>query len=188
MLNFGFLLIMADDAQEWGRKRISELYVKKNSNYEFDSITPSFNTKRSVYKGANGEKEIDIHKFSVREKFKFQKGEKKNLQGILFSLIKQRNGYQEIFRDGQDTAKRNFVFEKRCDIEFEDGKLVKFGVHFVISNDAKPTFKIEVSSAQKKNVEKSYAEAFFKEIYSGYNVSQIEKNEDSAMYEIIADE
>src|SRR5699024_2685009 len=49
MLNFAFLLIMVDDAQEWGRKRISELYVKQNSNYEFGSIVPYFNVTKCIH-------------------------------------------------------------------------------------------------------------------------------------------
>ena len=187
MLNFGFLLIMADDAQEWGRKRISELYVKQNSNYEFDSIMPSFDIKKSTYKGLSGEKEIDIHKFTVKEQFRFPKGELNNLKEILESLIRQRNDYQEIFRDGQDTAKRNFVFEKNCDVICEESKAVKFSVRFVISNDAKPTFEIIVSSSNKTAL-KTYGEPFLKEIYKEYGVKQIGKDENSIKYEIAAED
>lgn len=185
MLNFGFLLIMADDAQEWGRKRISELYVKQNSNYEFDSITPSFDIKKSTYKGVSGEKEIDIHKFTVKEQFKFPKGELNNLKEILVSLMTQRNGYQEIFRDGQDTAKRNFIFEKNCDVVCDESKTVKFSVRFVISNEAKPTFDIALSSSNKTAL-KNYGETFLKEVYKGYEIKQIEKDENIIKYEIDA--
>lgn len=188
MLNFGFLLIMADDAQEWGRKRISELYVKQTSNYEFDSITPSFDIKKSTYKGLSGEKEINIHKFTVKEQFKFPKGEVDNLKGILASLIRQREGYQEIFRDGQDTAKRNFIFEKNCDVVYEESKAVKFSIRFVISNEAKPTFEISVSSSNKNAMNKTYGEEFLKKIYVGYGVNQIDKHEDAVKYEITEEE
>lgn len=188
MLNFGFLLIMADDAQEWGRKRISELYVKQSSNYEFDSITPSFDIKKGIYRTSNEEKEIDIHKFTIKEQFKFPKGELENLKGILASLIKQRNGYQEIFRDGQDTAKRNFIFEKKCDVVYDENKAVKFSISFTVSNDTKPTFEIVVLSANKTAMTKTYADNFLKEIYEGYNIKQINKSDDGVRYELIDQE
>lgn len=188
MLNFGFLLIMADDAQEWGRKRISELYVKKSSNYEFDSITPSFEVKQSTYKSLHGEEKIDIHKFSVKEEFKFPKGELENLKGILSSLMKQSNGYQEIFRDGQDTAKRNFIFEKNCDVSYEESKVVKFSICFVISNEEKPRFELTVSSTNKNAINKIYEKSFLEKIYKGYTINQVAKRENEIKYEIAIEE
>lgn len=170
--------------QEWGRKRISELYVKQSSNYEFDSITPSFDVKQSTYKSLYGEKEISIHKFIAKEQFKFPKGESENLKGILSSLMKQSNGYQEIFRDGQDTAKRNFIFEKNCDVLYEESKAVKFSIRFVISNEEKPTFELTVSSASKNAINKTYGEIFLQEIYKGYKINQIEKQDNEVKYEI----
>ena len=38
IFKFSFLLIICDDAQEWGRKSISELYVNKSNKYSFGSI------------------------------------------------------------------------------------------------------------------------------------------------------
>ena len=38
LYSFSLLLIIADDAQEWGRKQISELYVKKSSEYSFGGV------------------------------------------------------------------------------------------------------------------------------------------------------
>lgn len=188
MLNFGFLLIMADDAQEWGRKRLSELYVKQSSNYKFDSITPSFDDKKSTYKSLYGEKEISIHKFTAKEQFTFPKGESENLKGILSSLMKQSNGYQEIFRDGQDTAKRNFIFEKNCDVIYEESKAVKFNVRFVISNEEKPAFEVTISSVNKKAVKEMYGADFLKGIYKGYKVNRIDQNDNEAKYEITIEE
>ena len=102
-----------------------------------NSFQKTFTIKQSIYKSLYGEKEISIHKFIAKEQFKFPKGELENLKGILFSLMKQSNGYQEIFRDGQDTAKRNFIFEKNCDVLYEESKAVKFSICFVISNEEK---------------------------------------------------
>lgn len=184
MLNFGFLLIMADDAQEWGRKRISELYVKQISNYEFDSITPFFDVKKST-KGVDGDKQINIHKFIVKEQFKFPKGEEDNLKDILASLMRQREGYQELFRDGQDTAKRNFIFEKICDVVYEESKAVKFSIQFLISNEEKPTFKICVSSSNKNAISETYGKNFLQKVYKGYCVKQMATYEDKIEYEIM---
>lgn len=190
MLNFAFLLIMADDAQEWGRKRISELYVNQKSNYEFDSITPTFDVKDSTYKSIYGEEKIKVHKFATKEQFTFPKDELDNLKGILQKLMKQSVGYQEIFRDGQDTAKRNFIFEKCCNVTYEATKAVKFKVCFIISNEEKPSFEVTVSSTSKEAVNKKYIEAFFKSIYKDYEVTLVEKREDEneAKYSISSKE
>lgn len=182
MLNFAFLLIMVDDAQEWGRKRISELYVKQNSNYEFGSIVPYFCTGKSVHDG----QEIDIHKFIAKEEFKFPKGELENLKGILASLLRQSKGYQEIFRDGQDTAKRNFVFEKNCDVIYQESKAVTFKVKFVISNEEKPVFLVTVSSANTKSVTETYNNEFLVKVYSNCEVNEVKRNDNEVTYEVVA--
>ena len=98
--------------------------------------------------------------------------------------MKQSNGYQEIFRDGQDTAKRNFIFEKNCDVLYEESKAVKFSIRFVISNEEKPTFELTVSSASKNAINKTYGEIFLQEIYKGYKINQIEKQDNEVKYEI----
>lgn len=182
MLNFAFLLIMVDDAQEWGRKRISELYVKQNSNYEFGSIVPYFCTGKSVHDG----QAIDIHKFIAKEEFKFPKGELENLKGILASLLRQSKGYQEIFRDGQDTAKRNFVFEKNCDVIYQESKAVTFKVEFVISNEEKPVFLVTVSSANTKSVTKTYNNEFLLKVYNNCEVNAVKINDNEVTYEVVA--
>ena len=53
-----------DDAQEWGRKRISELYVNKDSSYEFCSIVPSFDVHESQHR----DETIKIHSFKAKKK------------------------------------------------------------------------------------------------------------------------
>lgn len=190
MLNFAFLLIMADDAQEWGRKRISELYVNQKSNYEFDSITPTFDVKESTYKSVYGEETIKIHRFAMKEQFTFPKDELDNLKGILQKLMRQSIGYQEIFRDGQDTAKRNFIFEKYCNITYEGSRAVEFRVCFIISNEEKPSFEITVSSSAKTAVNKTYNEDFLKSVYKDYKVTLLNKNENEteAKYGISSEE
>ena len=90
MLSFAFLLIVVDDAQEWGRKRISELYVNKDSTYEFISIVPTFDIGESDH----GKEKIKIHSLEVKEEFSFKN--QSDLRGTLLSLYKQCKGYKEI--------------------------------------------------------------------------------------------
>ena len=182
MLNFAFLLIMVDYAQEWGRKRISELYVKQNSTYTFGSIVPKFDVAKSSY----GDNTINIHEFITEDEFKFPEGELNNLKRILSSLMKQSKGYEEIFRDGQDTAKRNFIFKKKCDVVYDENKATTFKVEFVISNEDKPTFTITVSSPDTKAVDDTYNRQFFEHIYEGCTVSEPKKENGANIYEIIA--
>lgn len=110
--------------------------------------------KESTYKSVYGEETIKIHRFAMKEQFTFPKDELDNLKGILQKLIKQSVGYQEIFRDGQETAKRNFIFEKYCNITYEASKAVEFRVCFIISNEEKPSFEVTVSSSSKNAVNK----------------------------------
>lgn len=179
MLNFAFLLIVVDDAQEWGRKRMSELYVNKDSTYEFGSIVPAFNIKESEH----GEERIKIHSFEMKEKFCFNN--LNDLRETLLSLYKQCKGYKEIFRDGQDTIRRNFVFKKQCEIIYEESKSVKFCVDLVISNEDRPRFTITVSSDTSKPLER-FKISYFEEVYEKYAVKESEKEpgEKEMKYEI----
>lgn len=180
MLSFAFLLIVVDDAQEWGRKRISELYVNKDSIYEFDSIVPTFDIKEVEY----GTEKIKIHSVCVKEKFSFKNSN--DLQGTLLSLYKQWKGYKEIFRDGQDTIRRNFVFEKKCEITFEENKKINFKVDLMISNDGRPRFIIETTCDTKTPLE-DFGKSFFEKLYHKLDVEEIEKDSTgkSFKYEIV---
>lgn len=184
MLNFAFLLIMVDDAQEWGRKRISELYNKKKSEYEFESITPKFETKTTI---PNGEK-IHVHSFVAKEQFTFSKEDVSSLKEILSRLMGQCKGYEQIFRDGQDTARRNFVFEKDIKVKLEESKPVIFDVKFIISNDERQKFEIAVT-AETQKAKKEYDISFLKSIFSKYEVEEIQnditsKTSDVKRYEV----
>ena len=179
MLSFAFLLIVVDDAQEWGRKRISELYVNKDSTYEFVSIVPSFEIKKCKH----GQEEIAIHSLQVKEKFLFKN--RRDLQGTLLSLYKQCKGYKEIFRDGQDTIRRNFTFEKHCEVVLEETKQIRFGIDLIISNEDRPRFTI-TTSCDTKNPLEQFKLSFFREVYNKLEVEEVEKSQDgkSFKYEI----
>ena len=90
---FSYLLIICDDAQSWGRKEISELYVNKDTEYRFGDI--SINIE-------NGSWEISDSYIVKKET---------DTKSILSAFQRQCINYVTIFRDGQDTTKRNFNFK-----------------------------------------------------------------------------
>lgn len=173
MLNFAFLLIVVDDAQEWGRKRISELYVNKDSKYEFCSIMPKF----EIGECEHGQENIKIHSFEVKEKFEFKN--ESNLRETLLSLYKQCKGYKEIFRDGQDTIRRNFIFKKHCEITYERRRQIEFAVDLTVSNEESPRFTITTLSDSQELL-KQFDLSFFRELYNKQDV----KRNDESTYEI----
>ena len=175
MLSFAFLLIVVDDAQEWGRKRISELYVNKDSTYEFLSIVPQFDIGVSNH----GKESIKLHSLTVKEKFSFKN--LSDLQETLLSLYKQCKGYKEIFRDGQDTTRRNFTFKKNCEIVYEETKQVVFCVDLLISNDDRPRFTIATSCDAKKPLE-TFNLQFLNKLFCKSDVQQTRKDENGRKF------
>lgn len=181
MLNFAFLLIVVDDAQEWGRKRISELYVNKGIEYELESITPIFDEKEYQ----RGDEIIKIHAMEVKEKFTFTN--EKDLEITLRNLFKQGKDYKEIFRDGQDTTRRNFIFKKTSQITLDQKtKKIEFEVELNISNEESPSFFITVS-ANKNNLLGDYNKSNLEKIFDEIAVDIIEKEKDNRKkrYEVI---
>ena len=103
MMNFAFFLIVIDDSQEWGRKRISELYVNSKINYEFEDVVFDITDTPSDITNA----------CSISEKFTLPKDYENELSGFFERLKSQYDDYCLIFRDGQDTSNRNFDFVKK---------------------------------------------------------------------------
>ena len=89
---FSYLLIICDDAQSWGRKEISELYVDKDTKYRFGDIS------------------IDIEHGSWEISDSYMVKNETDAKSILSAFRRQCINYVTIFRDGQDTIKRNFNF------------------------------------------------------------------------------
>lgn len=90
--SFSFLLIICDDAQTWGRKGISELYVNKKSQYDFKGI--NFEVENGTWRISDS---YDIN-------------EDADANNVLTSFKRQCMNYMAIFRDGQETTNRNFNF------------------------------------------------------------------------------
>lgn len=123
--NFSFLLILCDDAQEWGRKYISELYVNRALDYTFNGIHVSVKKVQG-----DGDEVKDIASFSIDETYCKVKNEE-TIKLIYNRFLSISQDYNEIFRDGQDTGSRNFEFAKKTVIDNgENDESVK--VHLVL--------------------------------------------------------
>jgi len=184
MLNFAFLLIIVDDSQEWGRKRIGELYVKTKTNYEFHEIKPNFNIEELEIEKNGKKRTIHLHKCTASEQFSLPSEDTSGLERLLFSLVEQSESYKEIFRDGQDTSSRNFTFIKKSKINCEDSKTVVFDIGFIISNGEDSIFSIEVSITSNNRVNNKYDIKFLKKVYTNCTVEEILRDDDKIKYEI----
>lgn len=180
MLTFSFLLIIVDDCQEWGRKKISELYIKNDTNYEFDEIIPNFDIKKVEIDG----KEVQMHKCTISEKFDIPQKDSNGLERILIELLNQNDSYREIFRDGQDTSRRNFTFIKKCEVTYDDERKVTFDVEFIISNEKNSSFEITVKKTGTKSVNDKYSIEFMKRIYGKCNVIEQENTDQKISFSI----
>ena len=173
MLSFAYLLIIADDSQEWGRKRLSELYVKSNSKYEFGDIIPHFNV-------ATNKQEDPVHECTISEQFEFPDDDLSGVKQILISLQSQYESYKEIFRDGQDTANRNFIFKKQCTIISNKSRKPTYNVEFKIPNEDRSVFVIKFSSTDVNRDKDSLGTELLKKIYGEDKISttgEINNNE-----------
>lgn len=104
-LSFSFLLIICDDAQEWGRKNISQLYVNDASNYSFGGVTVDIK---------------EVSDISIKDDYDVAKLD--YLQSLLSHYREQCKEYRNLFRDGQDTSNRNFNFKRLLSIKSTIGK------------------------------------------------------------------
>lgn len=72
-------------------------------------------------------------------------------------------------------SRRNFIFEKQCEIVYEEAKPIKFCINLIISNEDRPKFTITTSCDTIKQLEK-FGLSFLKNIYEKIDVQEIEKN------------
>jgi len=107
MTSFSFLLRICDDTQEWGRKNISELYVKSSKEYNLKDIALTFDNTNQLYTCI------------VDEEF-ILSDEPDSVISLLNRLREQSLVYVTIFRDGQDTALRDFSFERKLSIKYSE--------------------------------------------------------------------
>ena len=133
--NFSFLLILCDDAQEWGRKSISELYINKTIEYEYD--------------GLNIDLSQEIINVSFCEKFK-NIDKEEDVETVLSRFIDISLDYNEIFRDGLDTSNRNFCFQKKTETDFgkSNGK-VTITLSLNITKEESSKIKVVLSATNQ---------------------------------------
>lgn len=131
MGSFAFLLRICDDTQEWGRKNISELYVKSGQSRELQDINLSFSSSKKQMSNRCAIKEQII----VLDKDSAIK--------LIKRFRDQALVYITIFRDGQDTTSRDFSFMHCLTIKVADISL---------------EFKLEID---KDKASKLYGEIIF---------------------------
>jgi hypothetical protein len=144
MGTFAFLLIIADDTQEWGRKFITELYISSGDKYEPGEIDLTFSQ----------DSDSPPHKCKISEKMIIP--ERKGAESVIRlmkRLKEQALTYVTIFRDGQDTDKRDFSFERRYRIEYNSSPKISFDMILDIAKDRPSSLsgKIEYKSDETKN-------------------------------------
>ena len=101
MGSFAFLLIIADDMQEWGRKHITELYVPATIEHVLSDI--NLTVSESVQKEPHHCKLSETVSVSENDGWRA-------VVALLCFLREQALVYVTIFRDGQDTKNRDFDF------------------------------------------------------------------------------
>lgn len=159
--NFSFLLILCDDAQEWGRKGISELYINKSIEYDYDGLNMDF--QNEIIKVSFGEKYKNIDK-------------EEDVKTIISRFIDVSRDYNEIFRDGLDTAKRDFCFNKKTEIDFGTGNTkVTISMSLVIANEDSSKIIIILSSNNRQCQKYKGIVALIKDVFACEEEPQDEK-------------
>lgn len=140
--NFSFLLILCDDAQEWGRKSISELYINKTIEYEYDGL--NIDLSQGIINVSFGEKFKNIDK-------------EEDVETVISRFIDISLDYNEIFRDGLDTAKRDFSFQKKTEIDFgkSNGKVtILLSLNITKEKSSKINVDLSATNAKCTNYQK----------------------------------
>lgn len=156
MGSFAFLLIVADDTQEWGRKYISELYVPSGQNYNLNDIKFTIASKPTSCNYCELTEEIILP----------EKLGKESVGSFIQRLRSQSIYYITIFRDGQDTTKRDFTFIKKCKVIYECNPKIIFDLTLEIKNNSKSTLTGYISYSSDGNTNKTFGEDFFKNLFN----------------------
>lgn len=169
LYSFSLLLIIADDAQEWGRKQISELYVQKDTGYEFKGIDIV------DAKSSEGNTCIMTEQYTISNR--------KQFKHILEQFRRISLGYNAWFRDGQDTDKRDFNFVKITKVVVKMGRSdidVELSLHINKREASYFDIKFDTTRCKECELEKIVLKLFgnAKDAKSGsfiYNVVNVEQ-------------
>jgi hypothetical protein len=155
MGSFAFLLIIADDMQEWGRKYISELYVPAAITHSRNDIflTVSGNTQKSPHQCRLSES-VTVDKYDGW----------KAVVALLNRLREQALVYVTIFRDGQDTCKRDFLFIREFSIKYDTDESITFDMKLKISNQDASVFTGIITYSPDGTKNKDFGKDFIKEL------------------------
>ena len=137
MGSFSFLLRICDDTQEWGRKYISELYTKSTQDYQLSDIALTFTEGKA-------------NNCTIKERIEIGGKDERTVAYCMQRFYNQAIEYITIFRDGQDTEKRDFSFVREMTIEFDK---IKFLLNLQIKRGepSKLEVVIEYGSVGTKN-------------------------------------
>jgi len=108
LASFSFLLRVCDDTQEWGRKNITELYVKSDTAAMLNEIDFKIDTSDA---------DIKTHQCTIAEEISISEGVEV-VSTLIERFRKQALTYITVFRDGQDTDKRDFAFVRKLKIKY----------------------------------------------------------------------
>lgn len=119
ILRFSFLLILCDDAQDWGRKGIKELYIPKDHEYNFESI----------------KLELNKEPYSCTFSDEHSVSDEDALRIVISAFKRQCVNYRNLFRDGLDTSSRNFSFNRKLDVKYNIADVLKYTLTLRVSAD-----------------------------------------------------
>lgn len=147
MGSFSFLLRICDDTQEWGRKNISELYVKSEQGYELEDIDLSFGS------------EPKTNRCTIREQTTVP--DKESVTALIHRFREQALVYVTIFRDGQDTTSRDFSFQRILSIKAEEISLV---ITLEIDNNRASQLDGSINYISNSAKNEPYGQKFFESL------------------------
>lgn len=151
MGSFAFLLRICDDTQEWGRKNISELYIKSEQSYELKDISLDFKP----------EEENNI--CTINETIEISNSLPKDSVIHLVKRVKEQSlTYVTIFRDGQDTIKRDFSFVKKLLIKYNN---IEIELKLDIPKDDSSKLEGTINYTSTGNVNEEFAPEAFRSMH-----------------------
>ena len=163
MCSFAFLLIISDDMQEWGRKYISELYIPTTIKHNFSDILLTISKNAKSTKGTKGTN--SPHKCELKERVSVKTNDGwKAVVAVLSRLHEQALVYVTIFRDGQETSNRDFVFIRKVFVKYDTYESVKFDMTLKISNQEASTFSGKITYSSNKTKNRLFGKDFFEEL------------------------
>jgi len=149
MTSFSFLLRICDDTQEWGRKNISELYVASSREYKLEDIALDFG-------GAD-----QLNTCVIKESCTLS-DELDSVISLINQFRKQSLVYVTIFRDGQDTASRDFSFKRKLYIKYGS---INLELSLDIHKDSPSKLTGTILYVSDRDDNKKFGRDFFKGIH-----------------------